>query len=236
MAATAVVGADLEEWRAHLARALELDPQTVLHHENSVKFAWNWGSRHPSPTPYLPPTFRPFAAVERTDVPLAPLTEDDLLTDAEIDALFAAAELDLDQFHRFGPKTPRPADANPYRGLADLLRCYFHTGARTGELAACKVEDVLFLTSQVVLGQHKRSKTQRLKTVRHITLNDEALSIFRRNCDGKAPQDHVFLSSDGRPWSGSLLPRRFDRASLDNAPCGGKTSLSHYLSCANQTV
>jgi len=62
-----------------------------------------------------------------------------------------------------------------------------------------------------VLFQHKRSKKLRTKTIRHITLNDEALAIFRRHCEGKATTDRVFLNSDGRPWSGSLLPKRFER-------------------------
>jgi len=209
--ATRVTGNDLEAWLDRLTKDLKLDPQTRLHHETSVRAAWNWGTKHPSPTTHLPATFRPFSAVERTDVPLRPLTEDDLLKDEEIDTLFRAAELDLDQFHRFGPKTPRPPEDNPYRGFADLLRCYYNTGARTGELATCRVEDVLFRTGQVILGKHKRSKKERTKTIRHITLNDEALDIFRRHCHGKAGSDRVFLNSDRRPWSESLLPKRFDR-------------------------
>lgn len=209
--ANKVTGADLEGWLAHLASERKLDPQTRLHHETSVRAAWNWGTKHPSPVPHLPPTFRPFSAVERTDVPMRPLTEDDLLTDAEVESLFKAAAEDLDQFHRFGPKTPRGSDDNPYRSFADLLRCYYNTGARTGELAACRVEDVLFRTGQVVLGKHKRTKKERTKTVRHITLNDEALDIFRRHCHGKGGEERVFLNSDRRPWTQSLLPKRFER-------------------------
>jgi integrase len=137
------------------------------------------------------------------------LTENDLLTEVEVATLFAAAEIDLDQFHRFGPKTARAE--NPYRGFADLLKCYYHTGARTGELAACEVGDVLFRTGQVVLGKHKWSMTQRTPTLRHITLNQEALAIFHRHCERKQLTDKVFVNSDGRPWSGSLLPKRFER-------------------------
>ena len=142
-------------------------------------------------------------------MPPKKLTEDDLLTDDEIARLFAAAEIDLDEFHRFGPKTPR--QENPYGSFADMLRCYYHTGARTGELAACLVEDVLFRTGQVILGKHKRSQTQREPTIRHITLNAAALDIFRRQCNGKEKSEPVFLNSDGRQWSGSLLPKRFNR-------------------------
>ena len=142
-------------------------------------------------------------------MPPKKLTEDDLLTDEEVAALFAAAKIDLDEFHRFGPKVPR--SENPYDSFADMLRCYYHTGARTGELSDCLVEDVLFRTGQVILGKHKRSQTQREPTIRHITLNKEALEIFRRHSRGKEKSDPVFVNSDGRQWSGSLLPKRFHR-------------------------
>jgi integrase len=200
---------DLAAFLSHLDKDLGLGAQTRRHYETSIKHCWNWATKHPSPVSYLPPSYRPFAAVERTRVPPKRLTEDDLLNDAEIAALFAAAEIDLDEFHRFGPKVPR--QANPYGSFADMLRCYYHTGARTGELAACLVEDVLFRTGQVVLGKHKRSQTQREPTLRHITLNDEALEIFRRRCHSKEKTEPVFVNSDGRSWTGSLLPKRFDR-------------------------
>jgi integrase len=206
--ANKVKSADLEAWLKHLEEG-GLGDQTRLHAETSIKHCWNWATKHPSPTPYLSPVYRPFACVERTYVPPKVLTEDDLITDKEIETLFAAARIDLDQFHRFGPKTPRTE--NPYDGFADLLKCYYHTGARTGELAACEVGDVLFRTSQVILGKHKRSKTQRTPTIRHITLNDEALAIFKKHCAGKQQTDKVFLNSDRRPWSGSLLPKRLER-------------------------
>ena len=207
--ANKVKSADLEAWLEHLDKSLGLGAQTRRHAETSIKHCWNWATKHPSPTPYLSPIYRPFSCVERTYVPPKVLTEDDLITDKEIEALFAAAVIDLDQFHRFGPKASRTE--NPYSGFADLLKCYYHTGARTGELAACEVGDVLFRTGQVILGKHKRSKTQRTPTIRHITLNAEALAIFKNHCDGKQKTDKVFLNSDRRPWSGSLLPKRFER-------------------------
>lgn len=207
--ANKVKGADLDAWLTHLEEGRGLSAQTRRHAETSVKHAWRWATRYPSPTPYLSPTYRPFSSVERIYVPPKTLTENDLITDEEIETLFAAARLDLDDFHRFGPKTPRTE--NPYSGFADLLTCYYNTGARTGELAACEVGDVLFRTKQVILGKHKRSKTQRTPTIRHITLNDEALEIFRKHCEGKELTDKVFLNSDRRPWSGSMLPKRFER-------------------------
>ena len=70
---------------------------------------------------------------------------------------------------------------------------------------------MLFRTSQVILGRHKRSRTQREPTIRHITLNAEALAIFARHCAGKAPTDHVFWNSDGKPYHRRTLPLRFNR-------------------------
>jgi integrase len=205
-----IKSSDMEAWLDHLT-GKELDPQTRRHAQTSVKHCWNWATRHPSPTPYLSPTYRPFSSVERVHVPAKALRENDLITDAEVKALFAAAEIDLDQFHRFGPKTPRAPEDNPYRGFADLLRCYYHTGARTDELAQCRVGDVLFRTRQIVLGKHKRSRTQRTPAPRHITLGEEAFAIFQRLCEGKGPDDHVFTNSDGRPYHRNTLFTRFVR-------------------------
>lgn len=74
---------------------------------------------HALSVPVLPPLRRD----ERTKVPLKPLTEKDLITDKEIGTLFAAAPIDLDQFHCFGPRKPRAA--NPYSSFADMLKCYY---------------------------------------------------------------------------------------------------------------
>jgi site-specific recombinase XerD len=213
-----VKGEDLESWIDHL-RVEGLEAQTRLHAETSIRHAWNWATKHPSPTPHLPPTFRPFSAVERTHVPFERLTEDDLVTDNEIQALFEAASLDPDQFRRHGlEKTvAREGVAGLRRtdgqvgSFVDLLRCYYATGARTDELASCLVEDVLLRTRQVVLGNHKRSKTQKTKTVRQVTLNEVAFATFLRHCQGKQATQHVFLNNDGRHWTGRTLAKRFER-------------------------
>ena len=143
-----------------------------------------------SPTPYLSPTYRPFSGVERTHVPQKALNENDLIKPKEIEAVFAAAEMDLDQFRRFGLDDTLERNgvegcrrAEVYSNFADMLRCYYHTGDRIGELASCEVGDVLERTRQVVLGKHKRSRTQTNPTIRHITLNDEAFAIFDGCCE-----------------------------------------------------
>ncbi len=208
-----VRASDLEAWLGQLEAQCQ-ESQTRRHAQTSIKHCWNWATKHcpvESNTPYLLPTFRPFASVERVYVPAKALTESDLITDEEIKALFAAAEIDLDTFHRFGPKNPRPHGENPYRSFADMLRCYHATGARTDELAQCLVGDFLRETKQVVLGKHKRSKKQRTPTVRNITLNPEAFAIFERLCAGKDKADHVFVNSDGKPCRRKSLAERFNR-------------------------
>jgi integrase len=208
--ANRIKSADMEAWLDHLA-GQKLDPQTRRHAQTSVQHCRNWATKHPSRTPYLSPTYRPFSSVERVHVPAKALTENDLISDAEVQTLFKAAEIDLDQFHKFGPKTPRAPEDNPYRGFADLLRCYYHTGARTDELAQCRVGDVLFRTRQIVLGKHKRSRTQRTPSPRHITLDEEAFGILHRLCEGKKPDDYVFTNSDGRPYHRNTLFTRLAR-------------------------
>ena len=75
-----VTGAMLEAWRNKLRGAkaggdpdaFGLDPQSLLHAETSIRHAFNWATKHHSPTAYLPVTFRPFGGVERTGPPQGP--------------------------------------------------------------------------------------------------------------------------------------------------------------------
>jgi integrase len=222
-----VRGKDLEDWLDQLEEQ-GLKAQTRLHAETSVRACWKWATTHPSPTPYLNPTFRPFSAVERTQVPNKPLSEDDLLTDHQVEALFKAAALEPDQFRRHGlKKTVTKKGLDGLRRtdgrvgcFADMLRCYHATGARTDELASCRVEDVLFNTKQVILGKHKRSRTEKLKTLRQVTLNEETLEIFARQCEGKQPSEPVFTNKEGRPWTGRALAKRFSRVKKIAAELG----------------
>lgn len=90
-----IQASDLVAFKGHLVEKYKLDPFTVDKHVTSVKHAFNWGTKHPSPVPYLPVTFRPFASVEKYKRPDEPLVEDDLLTEKEIEGLFAWADIDL---------------------------------------------------------------------------------------------------------------------------------------------
>jgi len=212
--AAKVQASDLETFLDHL-KDEGLETQTRLHAETSVRHCWNWATKHPSPTPYLPATFRPFSAVERTHVPRKALTEADLMTSAETESAFLCGEFDLDQFRRHGlEETVKRLGSDKLRRAGDfteMLKCYYHTGSRTDELASCEVGDFLSRTCQVVLGTHKRSRTQRQPTIRHITLNPEAVEIFKRHCEGKSPSDRVFLNEEGRPWTVRNLAKRFER-------------------------
>lgn len=211
-------GSDLEAWLSQLEDD-GLGAQTRLHAETSVRACWNWATKHPSPTPHLSPTFRPFSAVERTHVPLKPLTEGDLMTDQEVKAVLTAAEYDPDQFRRHGlKKTIEKWGTEKLKrivgrdgNLADLLRCYYATGARTAELLLCCVSDFLPVTKQLVLGRHKREKTMTRKVVRQVALNEEALGIVTRHCEGKQPADHIFANGRGNPWTVRKIAERFER-------------------------
>jgi integrase len=212
--ANRVRSADLEAFLEQLTEE-GLGAQTRLHAETSVRHCWNWATKHPSPTPYLPPTYRPFSATERTHVPLKPLTEADLLTQAEIDAAFFCADIDLNQFRRHGLKktVARKGTENLKRSgnFSEMLKCYYHTGARTDELASCEPGDILHGTRQIILGRHKRSRTQRTPTVRYITLNNEAFGILSRHAAGKGSSEKVFVRDNGCRWTVRTLAKRFER-------------------------
>lgn len=90
--ANRIKSSDMEAWLKHI-KGKGLGSQTRRHAQTSVQHCWNWATKHPSPTPYLSPTYRPFSAVERVHVPAKALTENDLITDKEVKTLFAAAEI-----------------------------------------------------------------------------------------------------------------------------------------------
>lgn len=221
-----VTGEMLKAWREILkAKPVEgdqslnhrekrgLDPQSLLHAETSVRHAFNWACNYPSPTSYLPVTFRPFRGIERTKPPRKALNESDLLDDAEVDALLEAATFDGDQFRRWGierhiQKHGRTGMRLCKDSFGDMLRVYHATGARTSELAVAKVRDFSNRAHQIVLGNHKRSKTESTPTVRSITLGDEALEIVKRLCEGRGPDEFIFLTAWGKPFTKKTLNTR----------------------------
>lgn len=205
--ANKVKGSDLESWLKHLKAELKLAAQSLRHCDTSIRHCWSWATKYPSPTPLLPSTFRPFSSVEKPYVQPKVLTEDDLITEQEIQSLFKAAEADLDLMNPLYAKVKR--DHNPYAQFADMLRCYYATGARTGELERAEVADFQAMTNQLVLGNHKTSRTQRDPRPRYVTLNSEAVKIVARLSQGKSKTDRLFTTSDGKPWKRRSLPDRF---------------------------
>ena len=191
----------------------DLGPQSLLHAETSVRQAFNWACKYPSPTSHLPVTFRPFRGIERTKPPRKALNESDLLDDPEVDALLEAATFDVDQFRRWGiekhiEKHGRTGMRPCKDSFADMLRVYHATGARTSELAVAKVRDFSPRSHQIVLGKHKRSQTETTPTIRSITLGDEALEIVKRRCQGRGLDEYIFLTAWGKPFTKKTLNTR----------------------------
>jgi integrase len=221
-----VTGPMLEEWRANLKASkveeqteenhrdkLALDPQTLLHAETSIRHAFNWACKNPSPDSLIPVTFRPFRGVERTKVPAKALTEADLLLDAEVDAILEAATFDVDQFRRWGiekhiAKHGRTGMRPCKDTFADMIRVYHATGARTSELAVSRVRQFSERSRQIVLGKHKRSNTEKVATVRHINLSDEAMTILQRLCADRQPDEFIFMTAWKNPWTKKTVNTR----------------------------
>jgi integrase len=216
---------DLTAFLADLKQRLKLDPFTVDKHATSIKAAFHWGCKHPSPVPHLPPGFRPFASVEKYKRPPEPMLEDELPTPDEIELLLKWADADLalirDATKVEGkrgrplrsrrPDEFRPKGENPYEGFEDVLRVYWHTGARTGELAACTVSDFVRSAKQIVLGRHKRAHTMKEAVSRRITLNAEAFAILEKWCKGKRGDEPIFTDPKGRAWMRMRLDNRFEK-------------------------
>jgi integrase len=235
-----VAGAMLEAWRDNLRSTKQegvegendrdkrgLDPQSLLHAETSVRHAFNWGGKHNSPNALLQATFRPFSGIERTKVPPKGLTEADLLTEIEVEALIEAATYDVDQFRRWGiekhiEKHGRGKMRSCKDNFVDMLRVYHATGARRTELAQARVRDFSARSRQIILRHHKRGKTQRLAAPRHINLNDETLQILGRLCEGRNPDEHIFLRPWGKPWTKKTLNTRLHSVQRIAAALGTK--------------
>jgi integrase len=124
---------------------------------------FNWGVK----AGWLPQGFKPFASVEGIRLDPKPLLESELPADSEVKALLASA----DAFMR------------------DIIAMYYNTGCRTHELIEARVADFQAASRTIVLGKHKRSRTQRETVPRTITLN--AYAILEVRCQGRDPNDHI---------------------------------------------
>jgi integrase len=217
LAVTAVEGTHLESFIDDLA-ADGHDADYVKKHVTTIKMLFNVSAKRG----WIPQGTRPFTGVEPVKVPPKPLAEADLLTDEEVGLLFRHAEADLSPIcvrRRFRQRRPdefRTGEANPWRGFEVMLRCYYHTGARTAELCSVRVGDFQRHTRQLLLGLHKRTRTMKVATARQIALNDAAHDIVDRLCRGRDRDAPIFVQpvhgrqrQPDRPWDRISIARRF---------------------------
>jgi integrase len=178
--ADGITGGHVEEFRARMEKQ-GFAPAYVRKHLTTVRSLFRRAVRQG----WL--AALPFSSVEQPYVPPKLLLETDLPTPDE---------------------TARLLDAAP-RHLADLIRVYHATGARTGELIAARARDYQPTTRQIVLRQHKRAHTLKTPTVRTITLNDQANEIVQAIVATRKPDEHIFLQRIGKPWSTVRLGQHF---------------------------
>jgi integrase len=212
VAAVQVSADDMLAWKNDLL-AKKLGETTIQHALAAVKSCWYWGARHG----HLPDDFKPFLKVEKLKLTPRAITEEDLMTPEERDLLFQWADADLDKvrdgktgkYRKRQSAEYRPPGQNPYEGFREVLVCYYHTGARTSELANAKVKDFQVRSKKLVLKTHKRSRTMNAPEVRKIVLNQEAFAILQQRSKGKKPDDPLFTQKGDKPWNKDLLDVRF---------------------------
>jgi integrase len=211
-AAVQVTADHLLAWKQALYEE-GLQDVTVQHALAAVKSCWYWGVRYK----HLPADWKPFTTVEKIKLPAKAVQEEDLVKPEERDLLFQGADADLGKirdersgkYRKRQPREYRQGGQNPYAGFEDMLRCYYHTGARTSELADALVKDFQVRTRKLVLKKHKRTRTMKVAETRVMTLNDEAFAILTRQAQGKKPDHYLFTQNNGSPWNKDALADRF---------------------------
>lgn len=223
-AATAIDADDLKGFLAYIRqydfqdgkwgkRKAPIDPFTVGKYQTSIMACFAWGAGKKNPKPCLPREFHPFHGIERHKNPPAPLLEAELPTKEEIASLMEHADDDLAVvMEKNKYRTRRPDEfraEHEYKGFRDLLTVYHQTGARTSELADALVGEFVKSAGQIVLGKHKRSKTQKESAARRITLSGESLAIVRQLCEVRKSDEPIFTDQKGRAWNRCTLDMRF---------------------------
>jgi len=191
--------------------------KSLRHIAVALKACWNWAadSIEDGGGGLLPEDHRPLAKLPRGYVSPKDLTEADLPTDEEVKALlkWAAVEPSQLQIKRgvWRPREGEELQTHDARIFADLLVLYHATGARTSELCQAQVRDFMPRTRQIVLGKHKRSRTQHNPTLRRIQIGKKAAEILRRVASGKATDAPLFDREDGSAWNLDQVVRRFKK-------------------------
>lgn len=218
-----LVRAHLEQYLEHVATVPSertkkpLGPTSLRSIVIAVKRTFNWAAdgEEDGGGGLIPDDFRPFAKVPRPFIPPRDLTEADLPTDEETDILIRWGSVDLDKIRddsgKLRPRKPherRTGDDNPWIAFQDMIQVYHECGPRTGEVAELQVRDFMPRTRQLVLGRHKRVKTQKNPTMRTLQISPELCEILKKHCKGKKPNDPIFTNSAGNNWDSRRINRR----------------------------
>jgi integrase len=140
----------------------------------------------------------PFAGVtHRPGQPIRPITED------EFQALLRAAT-------RPGARK-RPTSGARFRQVLMFLRL---TGCRPGELCKLEWRHIDLERCQIVLPEHKTSRTQRVPRPRVVPLIPTVIKLLVHIRKRQEPGERVFLTHRKTPWTRSSLALRIRRARL----------------------
>ena len=108
-------------------------------------------------------------------------------------------------------KNPEQLQKHPHlryctKALGDLLRGYFYTGTRPGELAkvCVKAFNRREQTLTVISAKNKRGEA---KPRLFYLYEPAAFAFFERMAQGKSPEDYLMSRSDGSPWMFETLDR-----------------------------
>lgn len=81
--------------------------------------------------------------------------------------------------------------------LGLVVQASLYTGCRISELANLLVSDVEPGIKGLYIAPSKSYRG------RYVVLPDEGLTFFKKQCNGKSPQDRVFQMKSGRSWNGN---------------------------------
>jgi integrase len=91
-------------------------------------------------------------------------------------------------------------------GFRELLAGGMHTGCRLGELHALRVKHVNLEDQVIYIADSKSGKP------RYVPLTKQGGAFFGSLIAGREGEDHVFLKSNGKPWTPSVHHRMMVRA------------------------